>query len=308
MARSPPRNITAIRGTGQADATVVWRILECTRPGCDHLHKISEDTEGFPDIMVTCAKCGKVTGRDHFLRAPRWKYCRVCEWLQPIGETISRTRSTRGKTIGSAFHYHKPNSRSFRSERQLECKACKREINRVLNPLRTSDQHRESAQRRRMYALVAGEAGKLDSKAVFERFGGKCFNCSKRLTWAKRGAKDLVIDHTLPIYYLWPVTTESATLLCKGCNAEKSDRWPSEYYSRSKLQRLAVLTGIPLGVLRGPPILNPEAVRLIRANVDAFLETWIKYPAEIRRIRELIHEMEGVDIKEEATTWPSFLD
>ena len=31
-------------------------------------------------------------------------------------------------------------------------------------------------------------------------------------------------------------------------------------------------------------------------------------PAEIKRIRELIIDMDGVDIKDDATTWPSFLD
>lgn len=308
MPRRPTRNITNIRGTGQIDATAVWRVFECAAPGCDHLHRLCEDTEGFPRVEVKCPKCGHITSEPHILRAPRWKYCRVCEWLQPIGETTSRGTSLRGKTMGSAFDYHSPNSSSFRSERQLECKVCKKEINRVLNPMRTSDQHRESAQARRMYAILAGVVEKLDSRKVFDRFDGKCFKCSKPLSFATRGTKDYAIDHTLPVSHFWPVTSENATLLCKKCNAEKSDRWPSEYYSKEELQHLSVLTGVPFEVLSGQPVLNPEAVQLIRANVDAFLAQHIRYPREIRRVRELILQKEGIDIKDAAEVWPDFLD
>ena len=177
MARRRASNITNIRGTGPADATVVWRLLECATPGCDHLHRVSEEADGFPDIELECSKCGHTTRKAHIERATRWKYCRVCEWLQPIGVTVSRAGSVRGKTVGSAFHYHKPNSRAFRSERQLECKECKREINRV-----------------------------------------------------------------------------------------------------------------------------------IRANVDAFIAGWIDHPRDVTRVRELIIEKEGVDIKDDAAIWPSFLD
>ncbi|MBM4030700.1 MAG: hypothetical protein FJ291_02825 [Planctomycetes bacterium] len=232
----------------------------------------------------------------------------MCEWLQPIGETISRETSVRGKTVGSAFDYHAPNSRSFRSERQLECKVCKREINQILNPRRTADQHRESAQKRRMSVLLSGGAEKLQSRKVFDRFSGRCFKCSKPLTYRARGASGFAVDHTLPVSCLWPVTTETATLLCMACNGEKSDRWPSEYYSREELQRLSVLTSTEFDLLAGQPRLNPEAVSFIRANVDSLLVQCIRYPAEIRRIREMIRRMEGVDIKDAATTWPSFLD
>ena len=308
MTRRKPRNVTNIRGTGQVDPSVVWRVFECPEPGCDLLQKISEDTEGFPDVTGICPTCGHATGKDHIQRAPRWKYCRVCEWLQPIGETVSGDTALRGKTIGSAFDYHAPKSRGFRSERQLECKVCKREINRVLNPRRTADQHRESAQKRRLGVLLSGQSGKLDSHRVFQRFGGKCFKCCKELEYRTRGSKDFAIDHTLPASYFWPMTSENATLLCKECNAEKSDRWPSAYYSREEMQRLSVLTSFLFDLLAGPPKLNPDAVDFIRANVDSFLVQCIRHPAEIRHIREVIRRMDGTDIKDSATTWPSFLD
>lgn len=309
MPRRLVRNITGIRGEGHVDATEVWRVLECATPGCSHLMKLSEDHRDFPGVYALCPQCNKTTGPEYILRAPRWKYCRVCEWLQPIGETVSPHGTARGKTLGSAFDYHKPTKgRAFRSERQLECKTCKRWINRILNPKRTADQHREASQKRRLYALIAGSGGKLDSEAVFNRFEGKCFKCGKQLKYKSRGTKDYAIDHTLPASLFWPLASENATLLCSTCNNEKHDRWPRDYYSEAELRRLSVLTGIPYALLAGEPRLNPDAVSKLLLNVDAFLADWIKYPEEIKRIRTLVHQMESIDIKEHATNWPRFLD
>lgn len=43
MPRRETRNITGIRGTGAVNASEVWRVFECFRPGCDQLLKVSED-------------------------------------------------------------------------------------------------------------------------------------------------------------------------------------------------------------------------------------------------------------------------
>lgn len=206
------------------------------------------------------------------------------------------------------FHKHKPSGRSFRSGRQLECRVCKNtRINPNLNPLRTSDQHREAAQRRRLYSLLSGEAGKIDSHAVFERFGGRCFNCSKLLTYKVRGTKEYDLDHTLPAKHLWPLSTGNATLLCSECNNAKHDKWPSEFYKPEQIKALARLTSIEYGFLSGPPKLNPKAVEAILANVDRFIEQWIAYPEDLKKVRQLIQEMNGIDIFTRASTVPDFL-
>ena len=75
----------------------------------------------------------------------------------------------------------------------------------------------------------------------------------------------------------------------------------------TKLKKLAVLTGIPFGLLSGPPKLNPEALRKILANVDKFIEDWIEYPEDIKKIRNLILELEGIDIFERAKYVPDYL-
>jgi len=297
MSRRETRNITGIRGTGAVDANAVWRVFECFSPGCDQLMKIGEDwieeqRANAAPITVACPQCGFQNPENVIDRAARWKYCRVCEWLQPLDN----------------FHKHKPRGRSFRSGHQLECRVCKNtRINPDLNPKRTSDQHRESAQHRRLYSLISGEAGKIDGHAVFERFGGRCFNCAKPLTYRLRGAKEYDLDHTLPAKYLWPLTTSNATLLCSECNNAKHDKWPSEFYRLEQIKALARLTSIEYDFLSGPPQLNQKAVEAILANVDRFIEHWIAYPDDIKKVRQLVLDMNGTDIFAGASTIPDFL-
>jgi len=342
MPRRKPKHKTGIQGTGTENYTVVWRVFECTRVGCHQLLRITEDDiiqlwdckknfekairdftkkyyrrkPGYDDLIgktleaciqkkkqqeekipsIECPKCGqKIYLDEGFLKSTknsRWKYCRVCEWLQPLEN----------------FDFHRPNLGSFRSGRQLECKICKKtKINPFLNPHRTSDQHREASQRRRLYGILSGELEKIESEKIFSKFKGKCFNCGASLDFKKGKIIGGGLDHTLPARYLWPLTTENATLLCDSCNNKKHDKWPSEFYSREKLKKLAVLTSIPFELISGPPKLNPKAVRKILANVDKFIEDWIEYPEDIKKIRNLILEMEGIDIFEKAEDLPTYL-
>jgi hypothetical protein len=297
MPRRKTKHITGIKGSGVVDYAEVWRVFECYRPGCSQLMKISEDwmeeqkTKG-NRIQISCPICGFINDESVIERTPRWKYCRVCEWLQPLEN----------------FHKHKAISRSFRSGRQLECKYCKNlKINPTLNPLRTSDQFKESAERRRLYGILAGESGKINSSEIFKKFEGKCFKCGKELKYVTKGQRDWTLDHTLPAKYLWPIATENATLLCNDCNNLKHEKWPSEFYGDEDLKKLSVLTSIQFELLKGPAQLNPKAVEEILANIDKFIQDWIHHPEEIRRIRDLILEMRKIDIYEKAKHVPDFL-
>jgi hypothetical protein len=60
-------------------------------------------------------------------------------------------------------------------------------------------------------------------------------------------------------------------------------------------------------LLSGAPQVNDKAVQELLANVDSFIERWIAKPEEIRKIRQLILEMRGIDIFEGASTVPDFL-
>ena len=289
MARRPTKNRSGIRGTGAVRYNEIWRVFGCARPGCQHVLRAREADVLEKSFVDACETCGQIHFKAEADKGARWKYCRVCEQLQPLEN----------------FHRH----RGFPTGRQLECKTCKnRKINPHGNPLRTKDQHREAADRRRLYVSVSGEQKqKLNEAEVYERFSRRCFNCGKPLK-AGEGA----IDHTLPAMYLWPCST-GPTLLCKECNGNKAERWPSEFYrhddapDRAKLQRLSVFTGIPYDVLAGEPHFNPVAVETLKSGIDEFLVRWIRYPDEIRKIRRRIQDKAGIDILAGAKTVPEFL-
>ncbi|MEX0652435.1 MAG: hypothetical protein WD509_01790 [Candidatus Paceibacterota bacterium] len=293
MPRRKTKNTTGIRGTGTVDATVVYRVLQCSNPECEGFLQISEDDieEGDVDELSKCPACGTVN-TPFVLESPRWKYCRVCERLQPL----------------ESFHKHKVTGKSFRSGRQLECADCKNsKINPVLNPLRTADQHRESSEGRRLYGFLSGESKKkIDSKEIHKRFEGKCFNCERELEYEAKGPKEMHLDHTFPAKLLWPLHF-GPTLLCRECNGRKHEVWPADFYTAEQLKKLSVLTGIPHELLAGKPHVNPKAVQWLVKNIDEILVRWIRYPNEVKRIRRMVQDLEGVDIFANATTVPRFL-
>jgi hypothetical protein len=290
MPRRSTRNITGIKGAGDVDATLVYRVIECGNSKCRAIFKVSEEAEGCGEAPARCPTCDHENPAHSVLEGSRWKYCRVCGSLKPL----------------EAFHRHKPTGRSFRSGRQLECKICKNtRINPTLNPLRTPDQHREAADMRRLYGAAAG-GRKVDTKGTFKKFGGRCFKCGRALKESPKGPDGYRLDHTLPARLLWPLSL-GPTLLCQECNANKAEKWPAEFYSEKQLRELAVKTGVPYDILRGNPQVNPAAVDRIRGDIDNFLVQWIRYPVEIKRLRQMILQHAGVDIFQGASTVPAFL-
>ena len=78
-------------------------------------------------------------------------------------------------------------------------------------------------------------------------------------------------------------STENATLLCREHNTEKSDKWPSAYYSDNELKNLAVLTGVQYEILAGQPRYNPVAIERLKISeqVDQLLTKYAAYMSEI---------------------------
>lgn len=213
---------------------------------------------------------------DYLAEAERFKYCIVCNTVKPL----------------DAFDNHA----SRRTGRQGECRLCKRVYNTIKNRTRTADQHREAAQKRRLYIDLGG-GQRLDSAAVTARFDGRCFACGLDLSPLDRtGERHL--DHTLPAVLLWPLTTENATLLCRTHNAEKAGKWPGEVYDDQQLRRLAALTGIDYAVLSGAPHFNPEALDRLAVPevVDDLVTRYAPYRDELVRVRNRILEGAGLDI------------
>jgi len=166
-----------------------------------------------------------------------WKQCNVCGRILPF----------------SSFSKH---SGWGPLQRQMECRGCKGAINAVLNPKRTSQQLFESSIRRRLGdMLLAGYDETISIDELFDRFDRKCFKTKKPLDIKDR--KSWAIDHILPSSYLYPLTVSNAALLSKEANDNKSDCWPSEFYTNNELIELAKLTGADLKLLSSKkPIIN----------------------------------------------------
>lgn len=254
--------------------------IEC--PSCGYKLKSGEETK-FYDYKLMNTKEDKVIEEGEFTilhddyldEARKYKYCIVCNTIKPI----------------ELFDVHRPR----KSGRQGECRLCKAVYNSIKNQTRITDQHREAAQKRKMYLDLSG-GQKINSKIIHERFQDKCFKCGKDLTNVT-SSKERPLDHTLPIYYLWPLTTDNATLLCMDHNAEKSGKWPSEYYPPSELKKLSVTTGIDYNILSGKPCYNPEALKKLKnpETVDGLLTKYARYIDEIIKLRNRIKHDTGLD-------------
>ena len=221
---------------------------------------------------------------DHgeYVRGARnYKYCINCYILKPLEE----------------FGRHK----SRQSGRQGECTSCKTAYNNIKNATRTPEQHREASERRRLLGLLRRDMP-VDRATIRAKFGDKCFACDVCID-----KDNFELDHTLPARLLWPLKTETATLLCKTCNGQKHDKWPSEFYDVQHLQTLAVLTEITFNVLSGDRFVNPEALEMIQEDPDAFLTAWIRRPDELKKLWSLVKDIAGVDIFENATRVPAYL-
>jgi hypothetical protein len=211
---------------------------------------------------------------DYVAEAQRYKYCIICNALKPL----------------DAFDRHS----ARKTKRQGECRLCKQVYNSIKNQTRTADQHREAAQKRRLYIDLSG-GRRLESAAVMARFDGRCFRCGVDLTALDAERQ---FDHTLPAVLLWPLTTENATLLCRTHNAEKADRWPNAFYADGELRRLSALTAIPYSVLTADPHFNPEAVERLGDPdvVDALVTKYAPYMDELLGVRNRVFDATGVDI------------
>lgn len=294
-----------VRGMGD----VVFKGFQCLNSECREFIFIRKD-EILDDFEFTCPTCETVvlSGaetqfyeyklvderhnstteegtfailHDNYIEeAQEYKYCIICNTIKPL----------------HSFDRHK----SRKSGCQGECRLCKVVYNSIKNKTRLTDQHREAAQKRRMY-LDLSASTKIDSAEIYKRFDYRCFKCKKDLR--KVDTKERPLDHTLPAVFLWPLTTENATLLCQEHNGEKSGKWPSAYYLDNELRALAVLTGVEFETLAGPPYYNPEAIERLKTSeqVDRLLAKYAAYMTEIIKIRNRILEHEGLDFFEFST-------
>lgn len=306
------------------DGQTLYKVFQCLNPDCTQMItvKCSDIDE---DYSIHCPACGyeHYSGGDQHLfdysmdvnneegiaesvetgefviehddyieNAPLFKYCLLCNTLKPIDD----------------FDNHA----SLRSGHQGECRRCKKDYNAIKNGTRTSDQHFESSQKRRLLIDAAGSV-RVSRKAIERKYNHKCFNCGADLSLVTTN-KEKPIDHTLPVYYLWPATTDSGTLLCRTCNGNKTGKWPSEYYTDAKLHQLAVHTGFDYHLLAGSPQYNPDALLRLQTpvEVDALLAKHAGHMEEVCKLRNRILNDTGIDFFSYSTTlsatWITYAD
>lgn len=289
---------------------VVYRRFECLSPSCTHLLVVLDD-KCTGDFRIECPACSYLhfeagtlhvfdyrlvnrktgeainegpfepTHAAYINAAERVKYCLYCYTMQPLDN----------------FDHHK----SRKSGRQGECRMCKHLYNGLKNESRLAEQHREAADTRRLLTVLSGEVKIGTMEGLLDRFEHKCFNCSEPLLDVSGGIKGYYIDHTLPVSWLWPLD-HGPTLLCRGCNGKKSDKWPSEFYKEeSKLRTLSTRTGIPFADLSGKPFFNPVAVKRLHDEADAIIERWVKYPEKLKTLRLRIDANTGEDVFRDAS-------
>jgi hypothetical protein len=293
---------------------VLFRGFECLSPKCTQFILV-EDKDITDNFRITCPACkfehvaGETTvvyeydlrdkrdnsifetgifeilHDDYVEEAKGYKYCIICSTLKPI----------------ELFDKHG----SRETGRQSECNLCKRLYNAIKNQTRLADQHREASQKRRLYTELT-DSPRIDVGKIYEKFGNRCFRCGKELSNDRdKGTKELRgnLDHTLPAKWLWPLTTDNATLLCPGHNGAKAEKWPGDYYTDAELRKLAPLVGIDYRVLKEPQHFNPEALK--RLEGEAFVENlfvrYARYLDELLTLRNKILDATKFDFFK---SWP----
>ncbi len=283
---------------------VVFKAFQCLNYKCQNIIIVKKDDiiEGFEIVCPSCKfvlRSGdstkfydydlintktnstiekgefRILHDDYVKEAPEYKFCIICSTLKLLDLFDNHSARVSGK--------------------QGECRLCKKCYNEIKNQTRITDQHREAAQKRRLYLELSG-IEKIDSKKIYVKYNYKCFKCGKDLRNVSH-ENERPLDHTLPASYLWALTNNNATLLCRKHNSEKSGKWASEYYSNKEIKRLSVITGFDYKILAGNPIYNPEAIEKLKNPkiVESMIAKYSAYMDEIIHLRNKILKDTGFD-------------
>lgn len=227
-------------------------------------------------ILKSCNRCGRylpINTKNERLHLSFANHCVASTRLPCSHKLFSQLKNIDSDEVISLKHGY-----------QLECRFCKKfEVNAALNPQRTAAQMKEDGARRRAFesllAALYEKSSQLNFRkvtgneltdVVWEKFGGKCFNCGVALNDKKK----MHLDHTRPLALLWPLD-ETATCLCGSCNSQKRDRSPVDFYVEDQLKRLAQITKIAYeDLISSEP--NNKAIKLLLEQKDWFFNDFCK--------------------------------
>jgi hypothetical protein len=226
---------------------------------------------------------------ENFL-GPLFMYCihEENQRLLPIEEFTFRRADTKHLQINIEFSV------------QPFCKESKyKYVNSNGNSKRTKQQLFEGSVGSRCRGLITamtGASNKIDLELIFNKFNNKCFCCDKNLDIKIRSQYE--IDHVMPASGYWPLTQESATLLCENCNQKKKNHHPCFFYSKDKIKELSNLVNMTFNNQDFNYILNDDALFEFNRNFDDVINKWLiinrnkdsfsKYlKREIKRLKKL---------------------
>jgi ssDNA-binding Zn-finger/Zn-ribbon topoisomerase 1 len=297
--------ILRIEGIPYHDAWVAYKCVSCKNMNYINIgQKLLTPKEAYENAIWKCESCGFVHSKesdlpfdnweDEFIKAETlttirfweaffriatehpesyWKQCNVCSRILPY----------------NAFSKH---TGWGPLEKQMECRSCKGAINAVLNPKRTKEQLHESAVRRRIADLFLLEENEsIDFEDLFVRFNNRCFKTKEPLDINARDT--WVVDHILPSRYLYPLKKENAALLSRRANENKSDQWPSKFYTNNELIELAKITGANIDLIaRKLPVMNKNID--VNKGVERYLQVREKsdLPKRIKEIKKILQVYE----------------
>ncbi|WP_213181330.1 HNH endonuclease [Enterococcus lactis] len=252
---------------------------------------ISENSEvGDPIVLKGCNRCARYLPINITNEETTLAFSNHCKSKAPCKHTsfslyrIDNIEDISNKSIDylKDFIVDDKYIRSYYGH-QLECTACKKYyVNYALNPLRNPQQFKEDGLRRRaLEVLVTTLLNKKSIHHEFEyrtkkeftefiwnRFNKRCFYCQKKIS-----LKEMHLDHTMPLAYLYNLD-EHATCLCAEHNSRKSDKFPKDFYSEEQLIELSKITGLNLSILKSDSP-NMEVVNLLIDNIEWFFDEFL---------------------------------
>ena len=262
-------------------------------------------TEGDPVVLKSCNRCSRYLPINIENELNTAAFALHCKKRAPCTHsTFSKYKIDNIEELDDDIINYFKNLKVFFEEdgiqyirsyygHQLECKPCKKYfVNACLNPMRNTQQFREDGLRRRALEvlvdtlldreLVHHEFRRNNKKEfsdyIWNKFGGKCFKCGKSITSA-----EMNLDHTMPLAFLYRLD-ESATCLCDGCNSQKSDHFPVDYYTDEELDNLSEITGLSLTKLKSKQA-NQDVVKLLRENIVWFFDEFLNEP-DYQKVRD----------------------
>jgi hypothetical protein len=261
---------------------------------------LPDSIDGDPIIIKSCNRCQRFLPINHLNERNQLAFSNHCSTKAPCKHATFSKYEIETKVLSDEELKEFIDKGEFsldgnliisRLGHQLECKACKKFfVNSALNGLRSSTQHREDGLRRRAFERLIGLLSKTKwiyhsfrektdmefDRHIWEKFDKKCFNCKIDLPTPR----DMNLDHTMPLSYLYPLD-ETATCLCATCNGAKSDIFPIDFYTAEQIEELAWITGIEINLLQSKKA-NQKIVDLIAANIVWFFEDFLTFSEYVK--------------------------